>query len=125
MASNLAEGAAFKRRRVLPSLIPSHTLPDISNEAIIIGVCGVGAGFSAKCDGWFLSDYFAFNYLLKGRGHHQTWITASSEADFIAFIEEDPGHHQPGFLHGSPYNDRKIVFNRSLVEKQEFTPFTV
>lgn len=28
-------------------------------------------------DGWFLSDFYAFNYLFKGLGAGQVWLTAA------------------------------------------------
>ncbi|KPM39171.1 hypothetical protein AK830_g7384 [Neonectria ditissima] len=126
MAHDLAPGAVYKNHRQLPSVIPTHTLPDIREDSIIIGVCGVPATEDAllrEKDGWFMSDFCAFNFLLKGLGSKQTWMTASSEASFLEFISAHP-EHEPGLLHGNPYNDRKVVFSESLLEKKELTAFT-
>lgn len=71
-----------------------------------------------------MSDFCAMNYLLKGIGTKQTWVTASSEASFLHFFDAHP-EFQPGFLHGNPYQDRKVVFSKSLIENDELTPFTV
>jgi hypothetical protein len=127
MASNIAPGAEYKHHRPLPSIIASHTVPDIPENSIVIGVCGVIPTEEAlidENDGWFMSDFCAFNYLLKGIRSHQTWITAASEESFLRFIDEHP-EYKPGFLHGNPYKDRKVVFSRALVEQKELTPFCV
>jgi hypothetical protein len=125
MAANLVPGGAYKRRKQLPPIIPCRTLPDIGHSAIIIGVCGVPAqDVNFQDDSWFLSDFCAFNYLLKGLGSRQTWISAVSESAILDFIKDHPGL-QPGLLHGNPYNDRKIVFNKELMDRNKLTPFTV
>ncbi|KAH8805902.1 hypothetical protein F5884DRAFT_801040 [Xylogone sp. PMI_703] len=126
MATNLAPGSAYKGHKLLPTVIPSHTLPDIKTDTIIIGVCGVPLKEAnpIDSDGWFISDFCAFNYLLKGLGSKQIWISAVSEQDLLHLIEQNPVLG-PGFLHGNPSNDRKIVFNKDLVQREELTPFTV
>jgi hypothetical protein len=52
--------------------------PNIENDTIIIGVGSpnVDKGDPAY-DGWFLSDFYAFNYLLKGLGSKQVWLSAA------------------------------------------------
>ena len=125
MAANLVTGGAYKGRKQLPPVIPCRTLPDIGHNAIIIGVCGVPAwDITFQEDSWFLSDFCAFNYLLKGLGSRQTWISAVSEDAILEFIKSHP-ELRPGLLHGNPYNDRKIVFSNELNNKKELTPFTV
>jgi hypothetical protein len=124
--TNLSPNAAYKGRKLLPVIVPSHTLPDIHTDSIIIGVCGtpVGEADPIDGDGWFISDFCAFNYLLKGLGRKQTWISTASEEELLNFVVNDSRLY-PGFLHGNPFCDRKIVFNKELVERQELTPFTV
>ncbi|KAK3315231.1 hypothetical protein B0H66DRAFT_536104 [Apodospora peruviana] len=34
-------------------------------------------------DGWFLSDFYAFNYLLKGSVADQVWLTAAEPSKFV------------------------------------------
>jgi hypothetical protein len=125
--ANLVPGAAYHGRKTLSPLIPSHTIPDIHQDTIILGVCGVQA--TQQClvedgDGWFMSDFFAFNYLLKDLGWQQVWIAADSEHSFLDFIKDHP-QHEPGFLHGNPCNERKVVFSKGLVEQGNLTPLTV
>jgi hypothetical protein len=124
--TNLVPGAAYKRRKFLPTIIPCHTVPDIHTDTIVIGVCGtpIQEADSSDHDGWFISDFCAFNYLLKGLGSRQTWFSAASEQDLLEFIDGNL-EMRPGFLHGNPFHDRKIVFNRDLVQQGELTPFTV
>lgn len=102
MSSNLAQSAIFKGHSSLQDPIPSHAIPDTPSNAIIIGVCGV-SGESAHPleDGWFLSDFCAFNYLLKGVGRRQFWINPTSKSRLLHLIGTDP-EYQPGILHGNP-----------------------
>ena len=125
--ANLVSGAAYHGRKTLPPLIPSRTIPDIHQDAIILGVCGVQAtqqSLEVDGDGWFMSDFFAFNYLLKDQGLQQVWIAADSEHSFLDFFKDHP-QHEPGFLHGNPCNERKVVFSKGLVEQGSLTPLTV
>lgn len=64
------------------------------------------------------------NYLLKGLGSRQKWLSTISEARLIHLIKTDV-EFQPGLLHGNPWKDRKIVFNADLVDRGELTPWTV
>ncbi|KAI1828352.1 hypothetical protein F4861DRAFT_489775 [Xylaria intraflava] len=74
-------------------------------------------------DGWFLSDFYAFNYLFKGLGSGQKWLTA---ADPYAVLKKNrtkyhgKGHGE-GLLHGSPYQDRKVVLSEDLLETGQLT----
>lgn len=122
-STNLAPGAIYKGHKHLPPIIPSHTLPEIEADSIIIGACGVTIE-DCPDDDWLLSDFCAFNLLLKGLGKTQTWLSAVSEKDLIDVLAKNP-KLLPGFLHGNPYEDRKIVFNSRLVDQKELTPFSV
>ncbi|KAL2760219.1 hypothetical protein ACRALDRAFT_1067179 [Sodiomyces alcalophilus JCM 7366] len=100
----------------------SSTPPVVEENTIIIAAASptVTAGHP-QSDGWFLSDFYAFNYLLKGLGSSQLWLTA---ADPHELLQADGPSTEP-YLHGNPYQDRKIVLSRDLLERGELTPVTV
>jgi hypothetical protein len=56
----------------------------------------------------FCLNFFALNYLMKGLGASQTWVSTSSAEDLVENYEE--------FLHGNIRN-RKVVLN-----DQSFAP---
>ena len=96
----------------------THTVPIVHHNSRIVGVCGIPKEDSDPADdGWFLSDFFALNYLMKGLGASQTWIATSSAEDLVKNYEE--------FLRGNPYRDRKVVLNDALLQRGEITPVTV
>ncbi|WQF86984.1 hypothetical protein CDEST_11998 [Colletotrichum destructivum] len=68
-------------------------------------------------DGWLLSDFYAFNYLPKGVGGNQAWLTA---ADPLKLTQAGP--HTGRYLHGNPSRDRKIVLSKKLLDANELTP---
>ena len=62
----------------VPSLFISSTPPVIHDNTIIVAVTHPNVQTGAQTrDGWFLSDFYAFNYLLKGLGSRKTWLTAA------------------------------------------------
>lgn len=125
MSSNIPQNAASQSRSNHPDPIPSHALPDTPSNTIIIGVCGVSEeNAHPSKQGWSLSDFCALNYLLKGVGRRQLWISPTSEDRLLHLINTDVDY-QPGLLHGYPWKDRKIVFNADLVNRDELTPWTV
>jgi hypothetical protein len=84
MAQPLVIGGVFNQDRYPGGAVPppasfiSTTPPVIEKDTIIIAVSSpnVQKGHP-KWDGWFLSDFYAFNYLLKGLGSSQVWLTAA------------------------------------------------
>ncbi|KAL2757910.1 hypothetical protein ACRALDRAFT_2025598 [Sodiomyces alcalophilus JCM 7366] len=64
-------------------------------------------------DGRFLSDFYAFNYLLRGLGSSQTWLTAVDPRKLL-------DNYGP-FYHGNPFRDRKEVLSHDLLNKGELT----
>lgn len=38
---------------------------------------------SYSSNGWFLSDFYAFDYILKGRGATQMWLAAVHRQDIV------------------------------------------
>lgn len=61
-----------------PPTFATRTPPVIRKDTIIVAVASpdIDSGSDIK-DGWFLSDFYAFNCLLKGLGKSQTWLTAA------------------------------------------------
>ncbi|KAL2682437.1 hypothetical protein Neosp_006888 [[Neocosmospora] mangrovei] len=105
-----------------PRSFITQTPPIVFENSKIIAAShpNVNAGHP-KDEGWFLSDFYAFNYLLKGLGSSQTWLTA---ADPRKLLRSDPPMTEK-FLHGNPYQDRKVVLSQDLLDKGELTPVTV
>jgi hypothetical protein len=60
----------------VPLSIPSYAMPHVFDDTIILAATHPGPHQSnPTSDGWFISDFYAFNYLLKGLGKSQTWLT--------------------------------------------------
>ena len=94
------------------------TLPEIRPDTIVIAATHPTLSQADPTeDGWFISDFYAFNLLLKGCGHSQTWLSAVSPDALVKKWKE--------FLHGDPRQDRKIVLNQELISKGIFSPITV
>jgi hypothetical protein len=70
-----------------------------------------------KDDGWFISDFYAFNYLFRGLGMEQTWLTAVEPTKLV-------NKYGP-YLHGNPYEERKICLSQELLDSDELSPVTV
>jgi len=112
-----AKGAALKGAQGQPEFI-THTVPDIREDAIILAVCGVPDIDEAnpKDDGWFFSDFFAFNYLLRGLGTSQVWMACVQPQDLVRKYGE--------YLHGNPYFDRKVVLSQDLLDNDGLSSVT-
>src|SRR4051812_12263252 len=104
------KGAVLKGAQSQSSFI-THTIPDIHEDTIILAVCGVPDLDEAdpKDGGWFFSDFFAFNYLLKGLGTSQDWMACVHPQDLVGKYGE--------YLHGNPYSDRKVVLSQDILDK--------
>ncbi|KAF0316878.1 hypothetical protein GQ607_015891 [Colletotrichum asianum] len=74
-------------------------------------------GASPQDDGWFLSDMYAFNYLFKGLGASQVWLTAADPIQILN-IHGD-------YLHGNDFQGRKVVLSHRLLNTAEITTPTV
>jgi hypothetical protein len=59
-----------------PDYYITHTPPVIHENTRIVTASNVGLGHPEE-DGWFLPDFYAFNYLLKGLGSSQPWLAAA------------------------------------------------
>ncbi|PKK43357.1 hypothetical protein CI102_14133 [Trichoderma harzianum] len=98
-------------------LFVTRTPPVVYDDSIIIAATHPNLQGNPVIDGSFLSDFYAFNYLLKGLGSEQIWLTAADPRELLIKREH--------YLHGSPFQDRKIVLDRDLLERGELTPVTV
>ncbi|KAB8218079.1 hypothetical protein BDV33DRAFT_232366 [Aspergillus novoparasiticus] len=96
----------------------TSTPPVIHDNTIIVAATHPNVQTCiGKGDDWFLSDFYAFNYLLKGLGSSQTWLTAANPQTLVK-------KYGP-FLHGNPYEDRKVVLSQELLDSNAFTPVTI
>ncbi|KAJ5970425.1 uncharacterized protein N7479_000343 [Penicillium vulpinum] len=102
----------------LPSTFVSSTVPCIFDNTVILAATHPTVSTADPSDdGWFISDFYAFNYLLKGLGMHQTWITA---ADPRKLVEK-----YGAYLHSNPYEDRKVCLDKDMLDQQQITPVTI
>ncbi|KAJ5834808.1 hypothetical protein N7447_000834 [Penicillium robsamsonii] len=102
----------------LPSTFVSSTVPCVFDNTVILAATHPTVSTADPLDdGWFISDFYAFNYLLKGLGMHQTWITA---ADPRKLVEK-----YGAYLHGNPYEDRKVCLDKDMLDQQQITPVTI
>ncbi|KAI2615061.1 hypothetical protein GGR54DRAFT_613901 [Hypoxylon sp. NC1633] len=113
----LVQGDTHEKFSSHPETFLTHTLPTIHKNTIVVAAThpSVQNG-RPENDGWFLSDFYAFNYLLKGAVIDQTWLTAADPEQLLSKWGD--------YLHGHPFQDRKVVLNRDLL-KSEITPVTV
>ncbi|KAK4143418.1 uncharacterized protein C8A04DRAFT_12323 [Dichotomopilus funicola] len=113
----LVGGGTHKGLSPAPKTFITHTFPTIHQNTIIVAATHptVQTGEQTR-DGWFLSDFYAFNYLLNGSAEDQTWLTAAKPERLV----EKYGN----FLHGSPDGDRKVVLSRDLIDSG-ITPVTL
>ncbi|KGO66075.1 hypothetical protein PITC_056090 [Penicillium italicum] len=102
----------------LPSTFVSSTVPCVFDNTVILAATHPTVSTADPSeDGWFISDFYAFNYLLKGLGMHQTWITAADPSKLV----EKYG----AYLHGNPYEDRKVCLDQDMLDQQQITPVTI
>jgi hypothetical protein len=61
-----------------PREFTTLTPPDVHKDTIIIAAAAPNVNVGKpSVDGWFLSDFYAFNAILKDLGHSQKWLTAA------------------------------------------------
>src|ERR1700761_8896149 len=110
---SIVEYGHWKNDPPIPSF-PIHTVPDIKPESIIVGVCGISDVDDAtpKGDGWFVSDFYAFNYLLKDVGK-QFWVTALNAHEILDRFGS--------YLHGNPFEEHKVVLSKKLIGDGKLT----
>jgi hypothetical protein len=82
------------------------SFPDIQPDTHIIAVCGIPkVSCDLAQDGWFFSDFFLLNHMLKGLGASQHWYT-SVDPQYIITT-----HGQ--LLHGNRTHARRIVLDQA------------
>ncbi|KAH7313615.1 hypothetical protein B0I35DRAFT_513260 [Stachybotrys elegans] len=95
--------------------------PDVQpNTRIVAIVTTPTEKASPEKEGWFLSDFYAFNYLLKGLGHSQVWFSLI-KTDHLLNPHQDVDY----YLHGNPDKECKIVLSKDLLSKDSFSPITL
>ncbi|KAL1906433.1 hypothetical protein Sste5344_007762 [Sporothrix stenoceras] len=95
----------------------TRTPPRITPKTRIIAAAHpTSISADPRDDGWFISDFYAFNYLLYGQGQSQVWLTAARPE---ALLEK-----YGNYLHGNPFQDRKVVLSKELLESNELTEVT-
>jgi hypothetical protein len=111
------QGGYARRHDKLPSMFISSTVPIVHGNTIILAATQPTLSTaSPQEDGWLISDFYAFNYLLKGLGKKQTWLTAVEPSKLI--------QKYGSYLHGNPYESR-ICLSQELIDSNEFSTITV
>ncbi|KAJ5838928.1 uncharacterized protein N7525_004116 [Penicillium rubens] len=114
----LVRGGHARQPDELPSMFVSSTVPVVYENTIILGATHPTLSTAdPKDDGWFISDFYAFNYLFRGLGMEQTWLTAVEPAKLV-------DKYGP-YLHGNPYEERKICLSQELLDNDELSPVKV
>ncbi|KAI1466588.1 uncharacterized protein F4812DRAFT_465817 [Daldinia caldariorum] len=88
--------------KVLDASFVTHTIPDISPDSGVVGLCAVPHDRAGKHDlGWHIADFLAFKALLCGETHSraQTWL---SQCDIAGIVKDNPDD----YAHGK---DRRLV----------------
>ncbi|KAJ5530828.1 hypothetical protein N7527_004221 [Penicillium freii] len=114
----LVKGGHMRSPSDLPVTYTSSTVPCVYEDTIILAAThpSIKSAHPSR-DGWFISDFYAFNYLLKGQGQKQTWLTAADPKKLIQ-------KYGP-YLHGNPYEERKTCLDRDMLDQDQLTPVTV
>ncbi|KAI2617104.1 hypothetical protein GGR54DRAFT_641207 [Hypoxylon sp. NC1633] len=87
---------------VLDATFFSHTIPDITYDTGVVGLCAVSSDEAGPDRlGWHIADFLAFKALLRGETHHQaqTWL---AQCDVAGIVNANP----EGYAHGK---DRRLV----------------
>ncbi|KAJ5959520.1 uncharacterized protein N7479_006670 [Penicillium vulpinum] len=114
----LVQGGHAHQPDELPSMFISSTVPAVDENTIILGATHPTLSTGNPIhDGWFISDFYAFNFLLKGLGMEQTWLTAAEPEKLV--------QKYGSYLHGNPYEERKICLSQELLDSDELSPVTV
>jgi len=97
----LVKGGHVKSPGQLPSTFISSTLPCAYSDTIVLAAThSTIANAGIQNEGWFVSDFYVFNYVLKGRSKEQTWPRAADPNQLVQ-------KYGP-YLHGNLYEERKV-----------------
>jgi hypothetical protein len=61
--------------------------------------------------------FYAFNYLLKGQGQEQKWLTAADPEKLV--------RKYGSYLHGNPYEECKACLDREMLDRNQLAAVTV
>ncbi|KAI0847618.1 hypothetical protein F5Y00DRAFT_270980 [Daldinia vernicosa] len=89
----------YASHEVLDASFVTRTIPDISPDSRVIGLCAVSHERAGTDDlGWHIADFLAFKALLCGETHPkaQTWL---SQCDIASVVKDNPEHYVHGKDH--------------------------
>ncbi|KAI1357848.1 hypothetical protein F5Y08DRAFT_333581 [Xylaria arbuscula] len=121
----LVPGGHRKDSRQPPLTYITQTPPTIHPDSYILAAVSPRLS-EIKHEGWFLSDFYAFNYLFKGLGSGQKWLTTVEPRAVLkktTQLYDKP--YGDVLLHGNPYQNRKVVLSERLIKENELTQPTV
>ncbi|KAI0965330.1 hypothetical protein F4678DRAFT_453118 [Xylaria arbuscula] len=99
----------------------SQTPPTIHPHSYILAAVSTRVSELSDND-WFLSDFYAFNYLFHGLGSGQKWLTVAEPRDILKKTAELYGKSYGDILlHGNPYQDRRVVLSEDLIAADQLT----
>ncbi|EFX00194.1 hypothetical protein CMQ_7196 [Grosmannia clavigera kw1407] len=114
----LVPGGHLRRSGNVPETFATLCPPFIySNSIIVAATSPVLDDSDQKQDGWFISDFYAFNYIFKNLGQHQVWLTKVDPRILVKKFGN--------YLHGNPFKDRKVVLSNELLDNKELTAVTI
>lgn len=86
---------------VFHAAFTTHTIPDISPDAGIVGLCAVPKERAGRNDlGWHIANFLAFKALFCGETHPraQTWLSQCDIARIVEASPDDYAHGKDGRL---------------------------
>ncbi|KAI1371195.1 hypothetical protein F4677DRAFT_464445 [Hypoxylon crocopeplum] len=104
---------------VTPPMFVCLTPPEVYEDSMILAVVAPTLSRIEKFDEeWFHADFYAFNYLFKGLGSRQRWLTALPPQELLNSPKKGCQ-----LLHGNPYQDRKYdrMIEAFLEEAKEWS----
>jgi hypothetical protein len=91
---------------------PARCMPDVSVKTRVVAVCGITdieGRASPKWDGWFVSDFYLFNHLLrKAPVANQTWLTSCEPKNLVKEYTR--------YAHGNHFQERRVVLEERLLD---------
>ena len=89
-----------------------HCMPDITNKTRVVALCGITdlQGHAAPgSDGWFMSDFYLFNHLLRDAPvASQSWFTCCEPRDLVKTYTR--------YSHGNPFRERRVVLDQQRLD---------
>ncbi|KAJ3560512.1 hypothetical protein NPX13_g9276 [Xylaria arbuscula] len=117
----LVPGGHRKDSRQPPLTYIAQTPPTIHPDSYILAATSPRLSKLDE-DDWFLSDFYAFNYLFKGLGSGPKWLTTVEPR---AILKKTTQLYDKPYgdllLHGNPDQHRKVVLSEILIKENELT----